>query len=291
MLTLLSNVYLNTNRPTLAETTTSESITLCKPLSNTDPDYLACSGILVDASTNMSLAYIYSGRIKEAEKVLSDALPTARDLASRSFPLARLGLFQILNNLVLVYVAEDQYKEAETTANEALTVTSAFTETQLRDASSSAIKINLGMIYTVTKRFDQAEKIYKEALATRKELASHAPGAFLPDVAKILVGLSDVYNNTQRVDDASKALGEAIDIYRQEIVHAPVLGGDLILSLIKMAELESQGGRFEDAEKALQEAKNTITTVPNLDVNSRTALSQLLNERLRKVQKALNGEP
>ena len=58
-----------------------------------------------------------------------------------------------------------------------------------------------------------------------------------------------------------------------------------------MAELESQGGRFEDAEKALQEAKNTITTVPNLDVNSRTALSQLLNERLRKVQKALNGEP
>lgn len=291
VLNILSNVYVNTNRPTLAETTTSESIAHCKPLSNTDPDYLSCSGILVDASTNMGLAYIYLGRLKDAEKVLSEALPTARDLASNSFPMARLGLFQTLNNLVLVYIAEQQYTEAETTANEALTVTSSLTETRIRDASSSSIKINLGMIYTATKRFDQAEKIYNEALATRKELASHAPGAFLPDVAKILLGLSNVYNNTRRVNDASKALREAIDIYRQETVHNPSIGAELITPLLMMAELESQRGRFDDAEKALNEAENTIATVPNLDSNLRTALSQLLEERIREAQKARNGEP
>jgi tetratricopeptide (TPR) repeat protein len=229
------------------------------------------------------------GRLKDSERVLLETLPIARDSAMR-VPIGKVGLFQILNNIVLVYSDEHRFEEAEVTANEALKLASDF-PSPLRESSSSAIEINLGYIYLAAKQFDQAERSFAVALETRRQLALHAPGAFRPDVAMILFDLSVVYENTNRVNDASKALTEAVDIYRQESVHNPSVGANFIQALMKMAELESQSGQFEDAGKALQEAKDTIATVPNLDLNSRAALSQLLDEQIRKSQKPPTHEP
>lgn len=216
-----------------------------------------------------------------------------RDVArgfAMTFPGAKVSLVVVLNDLVAVYTIDNQYSEAESAAKEALDLAADF-PIQIRDGVVSAIQINLGYIYLVTKQYDQAERLFLLALETRRQLALQAPGAYRPDVALILMDLSRVYNQTKRSTDAAKAVTEAVDIYRQEMKHTPSVGIAFIYALIEMAEMESQSGQILDAEKLLQEAKDTLDTLPSPDLNSRAALSRRLDEQIAILQKAAGHPP
>jgi tetratricopeptide (TPR) repeat protein len=268
----LSNVYINTNRTSLAEDVTAQIIAICKPIKSNALDYIPCSEMLINASISLAVVYHSRGQFKDAETVLINAADAARNLSLR-FPNIKSDLFTILNNSAIVYTEQGKYDDAKSAADEALGLTSQF-PSPLRDIYSSALEINLGAIYLKTTQFDEAEKHFKLALEGRKKLASRAPDTFRSDVAKILVDLSIVYQNTQRINDEYEMLTEAIGIYRTEVVHDKAAGFALIAALKNIAELEAHSGHFKDAENALQEAKNTVAILPNLDSNSRTALSQ-----------------
>jgi tetratricopeptide (TPR) repeat protein len=114
---------------------------------------------------------------------------------------------------------------------------------------------NLGLLYGATRRSQDAERAYNEALATYRELAQAKPEEFLPGLATTLNNLALLYRDTQRLQKAEEAYGEALSTRRQLVEASPdVYLPDVAMTLNNLANLYSDTQRMTEAEIAYNEA-------------------------------------
>jgi tetratricopeptide (TPR) repeat protein len=115
---------------------------------------------------------------------------------------------------------------------------------------------NLGALYRSAGRADEAEKVFAEALAIRRDLVSRDPGAYRPNVAATLDNLGALYVSTGRLGEAEKADTEALAIRRDLAAHDPgAYRPSLAISLNSLGIVYKRTGRTNDAEKAYNAAR------------------------------------
>ncbi|WP_212748612.1 tetratricopeptide repeat protein, partial [Spirosoma lacussanchae] len=162
-----------------------------------------------------------------------------------------------LNNLAVLYRANQRFAEAEAAYDEALSI-----RRQLAQQSPAAYLPNvattlnnLAILYRANQRFAEAEAAYDEALSLYRQLAQQSPAAYLPNVATTLNNLAVLYSDNQRFAEAEAAYDEALSLYRQLAQQSPAAYlPDVATTLNNLAVLYSDNQRFAEAEAAYDEA-------------------------------------
>jgi tetratricopeptide (TPR) repeat protein len=152
---------------------------------------------LDDAGT----AAYQKGNFAEAEKSFLDA-----QKASESFPAGDLRLARTLNNLALVYDAENKDKESEELYKKSLALKQAAEKPDF--LSINATINNLSSLYKKQKRFADAIDQYRQALA-------NAEKGFGPDsthVAACLNNLSGALSVLNKYSEAEPLLRRSLAI-------------------------------------------------------------------------------
>ncbi len=72
----------------------------------------------------------------------------------------------------------------------------------------------IGFEFWSIHRYEEAEKRYRQALDTFRQLAEHSPEYYLPNVAEALDGLAALHSVTDRTAEAEKEYNEALDILK-----------------------------------------------------------------------------
>lgn len=70
------------------------------------------------------------------------------------------------------------------------------------------------MLYD-TNRYNESEKLYREALNIDRKLAEENPCGYLPDVARTCKNLAILLTKTHRLRESMRLLTEVLSIYRQ----------------------------------------------------------------------------
>jgi tetratricopeptide (TPR) repeat protein len=163
----------------------------------------------------------------------------------------------LLNNLGILYRANQRFAEAEAAFDEALTI-----RRQLAQQNPSAYLPNvattlnnLANLYQTNQRFAEAEAAYEEALTVYRQLAQQNPSAYLPDVAMTLNNLANLYRANQRFAEAEATFDEALTIRRQLAQQNPsAYLPDVAMTLNNLANLYRANQRFAEAEATFDEA-------------------------------------
>ena len=105
----------------------------------------------------------------------------------------------------------------------------------------------LGILYCEQEKYNQAEPLFKQALAMSQELL----GDNHPDFAGILNNLAVMYQNQRRYEEAEPLFNQALAI-RQKLLgdhHS-----DVAFSLNRLAELYRRQKRYKEAESLFKQA-------------------------------------
>lgn len=73
-------------------------------------------------------------------------------------------------------------------------------------------QFSIGFGLSEIHRYEEAEKRYRQALDTLRQLAEHSPEYYLPNVAEALDGLATLHDGTGRTSEAEKEFCEALEI-------------------------------------------------------------------------------
>ena len=118
------------------------------------------------------------------------------------------------------------------------------------------------------RRFEEAEKAYREALGIYRRLAKEKPQVYEPDVAMTLNNLGVVLKNLRRLEEAEGAYREAEKIYRRHDVP-----DQRAMLLSNLGRLQMGQERWEEAVETLREAVEQVerlrAEVLNLDRRER----------------------
>ena len=107
----------------------------------------------------------------------------------------------------------------------------------------------------MTRRFDDSEQMFKEALEIYRRLSSDNPQVYEPDVARTLGKLAILYSEIQRFEDSEQMFEEALEIRRRLSSDNPqVYEPDVATTLYNLAILYREIQRFEDSEQMFEEA-------------------------------------
>ncbi len=145
-------------------------------------------------------AYLH-GDYAAAERHLVAALRTAEEFGPED---PRLALS--LNNLALVYHAQDRYDEAEPVYQRAITITERALGPDHPNLAASLG--NLAELYRTQKKYVEAEPLYREALA----IWVQAMGAYDMQVAFWLEDCAFVLRKLNRNQEATEMEARAIAI-------------------------------------------------------------------------------
>jgi tetratricopeptide (TPR) repeat protein len=106
---------------------------------------------------------------------------------------------------------------------------------------------SLATLYGTAGRYAEAEPLYREALAIRREALPQGH----PDIAQSLNNLAELYRVTGRYGEAEPLYREALDIYREALGDAHP---NVATSLNNLAALLESTGRYGEAEPLYREA-------------------------------------
>ncbi len=87
--------------------------------------------------------------------------------------------------------------------------------TALMDPNLTMTVNKLEGLDTEPKRMDEARRHFEEALKTYRQLAQHAPDAYLSDLAATLINLGKLDEDQKRMHDARQHFEDFLEIYRQ----------------------------------------------------------------------------
>ena len=117
---------------------------------------------------------------------------------------------------------------------------------------------NLGALYWDRKEFHEAEKVFKIALETYRNLAEENPETSMPYIAAILNNIGNLYWNTGKLSEAEKAYTEALEIRRELARENPeVYVPDMAGTLNNLGALYGSTQKFHEAEKVFYRALET----------------------------------
>ncbi len=105
------------------------------------------------------------------------------------------------------FYKQKKFRKAQLLTEKALSMTG-------NKSERAAFLSNLGVLYSNTSRFKEAEQAYSEALDNYRTLAAANKDAYLPYVATTLNNLGTLYSDTSRFKEAEQAYSEALDNYR-----------------------------------------------------------------------------
>ena len=113
----------------------------------------------------------------------------------------------------------------------------------------------LGILYSDTQRYGEAEEAYGKALEIRTLLAARNPDAYEPDLATSYYNLGNLYSDIQRYGEAEEAYGKALEIRSRLTARNPeVYEPNLATSYNNLGNLYSNTQRYEEAERAYGKA-------------------------------------
>lgn len=122
--------------------------------------------VSISVSDNLGRLYRDQAKYDKAEEHLARALQARR----KSFPDDRSGLARDLYALGMVLVAQENYSGAETVLREALAIRENIVSAKHRDTAQVQHGLATCLYHTKKeKELAEAEKLFNEALATRKE--------------------------------------------------------------------------------------------------------------------------
>lgn len=151
-----------------------------------------------------------------------------------------------LNNLAQLYQYEGSFSEAENLLLQAFELD----ESELRKNEGSSIqkehylsetKLNMALLYHKARRFDDAEKIYKNILNSWNK----NPPVASAIVATYLNNLAGLYQDQNKISAAEKYFQQALTV-RQSIL--PEFHPDVLNSIENLASLYKQKKDFNSAE-------------------------------------------
>ena len=110
---------------------------------------------------------------------------------------------------------------------------------------------NLGLLYSESKRPNEAEKAFREAVEIQRDKLKDKPAA----LALTLNNLANFYRDNNRLDDAAKAYQETLDIRKSLARETPaVYQRSVAATLTHLANIYRATKRPEEAEKSYLEA-------------------------------------
>ena len=155
------------------------------------------------------------------------------------------------------YFAQSQNMFTETEKGYELLIKKILTNTnsQAYEPELAASYNNLGELYRITQRFNEAEQMCKAALEIRKRLAGTNPQAYEPYLAQSYHNLAILYNYAQRFNEAEQMDKTALEI-RKRLAYAnpQAYELDLAQSYHNLAFLYSDTQRFNEAEQMYKDA-------------------------------------
>jgi len=129
------------------------------------------------------------------------------------------------------------------------------------EEQQAALKNMLGILLKSTNRLDEAEELYREALAVRRALAENDPAAYKPDLAVTCNNLAILLKNTNRTEEAEAFYREALDI-RLELAGAdPAYRTALGTTYNNLGVLFEDTNRPREAEDAYRRALDIRRTL------------------------------
>ena len=118
----------------------------------------------------------------------------------------------------------------------------------------------LGILYSDTQRYREAEEAYGKAVEIHSRLAERNPEAFEPDLAMSYNNLGTLYYATKRYWEAEEAYGKAVEIRIRLAARNPeAFEPDLADSYNNLGNLYSDTQRYREAEKAYGKAVETYS--------------------------------
>ena len=108
----------------------------------------------------------------------------------------------------------------------------------------------LAMLYNNNHRYEEAEKLYHEALGIRRNLAKKNADAYLPDVAETCNNLANLYSDEHRYEESEQLYHEALDISRTFAkMNLDAYLPDVAETSNNLAVLYYETKRYEEAEQ------------------------------------------
>ncbi len=160
--------------------------------------------LILVSQNNMAVYKKETGNLLEAEKDLKQILATT--LADSN----ALAIGLVNNNLAMVYLDMNKLKDAEAYMNKSLEY--CFKELKENSGNFIKLRINLANVYRLQKRYEDAERVYLNAIEVKKKkLGTH------PDLATLKKGLAQVYIEMNRVGEALELLKSASDINSKKL--------------------------------------------------------------------------
>ena len=126
---------------------------------------------------------------------------------------------------------------------------------QASEDDQAALKNLLGLFYSNTNRFMEAEKCYQEALEIYRKLAKENPEAYEEKVADICNNLGVLYKYTNRTKEAEECCQETLEIRRRLAKENPEADeGKVAIACNNLGILYSNTNQIKEAEGYYQEA-------------------------------------
>lgn len=189
----------------------------------------------------MGVAYQNLGLLDQAEHLLKNALEIREGLFGKS----HTDTAESMNHLASVYVARTEYKKAGPIFREALAIERGFNENSPKVAD---LLNNIAQVELNTGNFDEAERLYLEALSLNRKLF----GAEHREIATNLSNLGSVMGRQGHNERALDYFRQGMDMRRK------VLGNDhpdLAYSANNIAAMLHVQGKFDEAEPYYREAR------------------------------------
>ena len=123
------------------------------------------------------------------------------------------------------------------------------------ESDQGALKNLLGLFYSNTNQFKEAEKCYQEALEILRKLAKENPEAYDRDVAIACNNLGALYSDTNRRKKAEEYYQEALKIFRKLAKeYLETYEGYVAMTCDNLGNLYSDTNQSKEAEEHYQEA-------------------------------------
>ena len=131
--------------------------------------------------------------------------------------------------------------------------------------SVAATLNNLGLLYSESKRTNEAEKAYREAVEIRRSQGKADPAA----LALCLNNLANLYRDNEKMDEAEKAYTESLEIRRNLARDDPaVYQRSVMATLTNLGNIYRSDKRPDEAEKAYREVLDTARSLAQGNPNT-----------------------
>ena len=194
--------------------------------------------------------------------------------ARRTLPQQESKLDVALINVGNAHILMGDYASAERYLEEALSFAQN-KNNRTNPRRVTTIRVNLGVVYNQRKEHLAAVRVWRKAIAYKRE---HAPGSV--GLANVLANLGAALRVLERHEEAEEALSEALAIQREQIPGSQDIGR----TLYTMGQIAESRGDLQRAERLYRETMAVmdanIPYAPDAAV-SRRALAGLMIDQQR----------